>query len=90
LSGVIEAIGRNSDFWGHVLTRLRAADGLSLEGQTRALGLAAVEDLARLALCRLPRPDQRAEDLAAVATNVGLTVQVLEDLLRRASQVGPE
>jgi hypothetical protein len=52
----------------------------------QALGLSESAH-AMLAMCKVPRPDHRDADLAAVSGRVGLTVEALADLLRQAEAV---
>jgi hypothetical protein len=77
---VARATAKNSRVWGFVLARLRAVAGQSLVEQAAALGVSE-SSLTFLAVCRLPRPGHRDEDIAAVVTLVGIRTQVLHVLL---------
>jgi hypothetical protein len=57
-----------------------------VDEQARRLGLS-LELLARLALCRVPRPECHGHDLDRVGRFVGLAPAVLHDLLRQADPV---
>src|SRR5215813_556763 len=63
------------------LAQVQVREGLSDEALVARLGLATV-DLPQLALCRRPRPDQWAEDLAQIATRFGLAPEPLAAILR--------
>jgi hypothetical protein len=78
---------RDAMFIGHALAQSRQARGQTLEQQAAALNLSEAV-LAMLAMCKAPRPDQRAADLAAVAAHVGLNVDVLDALLLEAEKLG--
>jgi hypothetical protein len=67
-------------FIGFALAGFRRARRLTPEQQAEALGIS-VSALALLSMCKVPRPDQREADLAAVAEHVGIGVEVLEQLL---------
>ena len=68
------------NLWASLLLRQRQAQEMTPDAQAARLGLD-LDALCRLALCRLPRPDRRAEDVEVVARHVGLTVADLERLL---------
>jgi len=57
-----------------------------VDEQARRLGLN-LELLARLALCRMPRPECRTQDLERVARFVGMTPKALQQLLADADPV---
>jgi hypothetical protein len=71
---------RDRRLWGYLLARLRAAAGQSLAEQAAVLDVSE-SVLTFLAICRLPRPGHRDEDIAAIATLVGINTQVLRGLL---------
>jgi hypothetical protein len=79
---------RDPMFIGFGLAGLRQARGLTPEQQAEALGIS-VSAHALLCMCRVPRADQRDADLAAVAKHVGITVEVLEQLLGDALEPPP-
>jgi hypothetical protein len=79
---------RDPMFIGFVLAGSRRARGLTPEQQAEVLGIS-VSALALLSMCKVPRPDQRDADLAAVAKQVGITVEVLERLLGDAGAGEP-
>jgi hypothetical protein len=80
------ATAKNSRVWGFVLARLRAVAGQSLAEQVASLGTSE-SSLTFLAVCRLPRPGHRDEDIAAVAALVGIQAQVLRALLAGVANV---
>lgn len=82
------ATAKNSRVWGFVLARLRAVAGQSLAEQAAALD-ASESALTFLAVCRLPRPHHRDEDLAAVSALVGVGVEVLRGVLACGSDPIP-
>jgi len=71
---------RDAQFIGHALADQRRAQRIGVDEQARRLGLN-LELLARLALCRMPRPDCRGQDVERVARFVGLTPAALSQLL---------
>jgi len=77
---------RDPLFIGHALPAQRQAQRIGVDEQARRLGLS-LELLARLALCRTPRPAHHPPDLERVARFVGLTPQALEALLADADPV---
>ncbi len=82
--GMHRISARDPMFFGWHLGRLRQARGQTVEQQAAALGLSP-SALAVLALCKVPRPDRHAADLAAVAKHVGLDAGALAGLLRDAA-----
>jgi hypothetical protein len=75
---------KDAMFFGHALARLRQAIGVSVEQQATTLGLTP-SGLAFLSMCKVPHPDHRDDDLAVVSGRVGLSPEVLADLLRQAA-----
>src|SRR5437660_1492605 len=81
--GMLRLGARGRIFFGWWLARLRAARGLTVEQQAEALGLT-TSAMAHLSVCRVPRPEYRAADVAKVADAVGLQAENLERVLVEA------
>jgi len=71
---------------GHALAAQRQTQRISVDEQARRLGLN-LELLARLALCRTPRPAHYRPDLEHIARFVGVTAEDLQQLLADADPV---
>jgi hypothetical protein len=79
--GMIRLGSRDPALFGWALARIRYHRKQSPAEQATGLGIS-LERLAALGLCRVPRPERRAEDLAAVARHIGVSVEFLAWLLR--------
>lgn len=77
---------RDRLFIGHALAAQRQTQRIGVDEQARRLGLS-LELLARLALCRTPRPDHYSQDLKRVGRFVGLTAEAVQQLLAEADPV---
>jgi len=68
-------------FMGYVLWLVMAAEGIDEDGLARQLGLGP-QGLARLALCRRPRPERFNADVQAIADYTGADLDELRRILR--------
>jgi hypothetical protein len=80
IDSLLRLSARDPLFIGHDLAAQRIAGDLTPEQQAQRLGVT-VQTLARLALCRVPDPENRAADLSRVSGYVGLPVDSLEAIL---------
>ncbi len=85
-AGMLRLGARDPIFWGFLLATLRASHGQTVEQQAEQLGLTLAE-FAYFSVCRRPRAEHHAADLASVAEVVGLTVESLAALLRQAADL---
>jgi AraC-like DNA-binding protein len=67
-----------------LLARFQVQQGWSEPQLAAHLGLPP-DELPRLALCLRPRPDHFADDVAALAAQVGCSPRALADLVRRTT-----
>jgi hypothetical protein len=84
---VIRVTAKDDRTFGFVLGRLREQRGLTLDEQAAALGVSAAV-LVFLCVFRVPPAAHREADLAAVASAVGIRVDVLRGLLHDGHNEG--
>jgi len=80
---------RDPLFIGYALHAQRQAQRIGVDEQARRLGLS-LDLLARLALCRTPRPDHYRPDLERVARFVGLTPEAVRRSVRGGAVTTPK
>ena len=83
--GRLAARVATADFFVAVLlARWRQRHHATHAVQAQALGID-IETLEKLALCRQPRAERWAEDVAVIATRFGISVEVLGGMLREVA-----